>query len=672
MPPPPRRQCPLPIAFIFPIPLRSPIPSFPFSPFCLDVAFFLHQAVGASNGHFGAERLSGLGLSKVACCLKTSLTFSFTLLMDDFPPPGFDEVIASGGNDASANDTQLDERVREWRSVNARRYAVVSDSRTTLATLGKQEAPAEYLRKIVKDRGDMSDPKYRDQRRLFVGAMRYIPHALFKLFENMPAPWEAARQVDVVYHVAGALTIVSTVPSVVEPVYVAQWASAWTAMRREKKNRAVFQRVTEVPFHDEEAPFDFGDHLLDLDPPNAVQLELDEEEDAALCPWFYDHRPDTIASPNDASAEKQSFIDWRRRRWQASPSLMATLKRVGDALQPDTAIDDYNYCFDYRSFANAKAMNVSIPGGPKFHTNTAGGAGIGRREDVDDDDWTEFGDLNKIIVRQPLGTEVKLSYPFLYCSRLDADVMPMAAAVPASALIPVDVSPDAPLFRFHPIFNPVKSVPQPSSERMPVLDAIDDEPLDLPEDFAPLFDDQVLVAPDSKAAFSLLWSQRPFAVLKGCLSRPVDCPLVDSWYGDRCPRDKPVKVHRSYQHLLKQAVLVKQHALNSGRHRRTEHRVIDQLAGTKFFQRTRIEWLEAGLQLMRQGHTMLKLFLQLRNHNFVHIDFNFNARPTRVLTTKERKRSRLGQSFHLVRELLKLAKCVVDLHVRFRLGQIDA
>ena len=35
----------------------------------------------------------------------------------------------------------------------------------------------------------------------------------------------------------------------------------------------------------------------------------------------------------------------------------------------------------------------------------------------DDDDWNEFNDINKIIIRQPIRTEYKLAFPFLYNSR---------------------------------------------------------------------------------------------------------------------------------------------------------------------------------------------------------------------------------------------------------------
>ena len=50
--------------------------------------------------------------------------------------------------------------------------------------------PPEHIRKIIRDHGDMSSRKYRHDKRVYLGALKYMPHALLKLLENMPMPWE--------------------------------------------------------------------------------------------------------------------------------------------------------------------------------------------------------------------------------------------------------------------------------------------------------------------------------------------------------------------------------------------------------------------------------------------------------------------------------------------------
>ena len=93
---------------------------------------------------------------------------------------------------------------------------------------------------------------------------------------------------------------------------------------------------------------------------------------------------------------------------------------------------------------------------------------------------------------------------------------------------------------------------------------------------------------------------------------------------------------------------------------------------TKFFQSTKLDWVEAGLQVCRQGYNMLNLLIHRKNLNYLHLDYNFNLKPVKTLTTKERKKSRFGNAFHLCREILRLTKLVVDSHVQYRLGNVDA
>ncbi|KAM3567128.1 hypothetical protein VYU27_010721, partial [Nannochloropsis oceanica] len=64
---------------------------------------------------------------------------------------------------------------------------------------------------------------------------------------------------------------------------------------------------------------------------------------------------------------------------------------------------------------------------------------------------------------------------------------------------------------------------------------------------------------------------------------------------------------------------------------------------------------------------MLNLLIHRKNLNYLHLDYNFNLKPTKTLTTKERKKSRFGNAFHLTREILRLMKLIVDSHIQYRL-----
>ena len=61
----------------------------------------------------------------------------------------------------------------------------------------KEDMPPEHIRKIVRDHGDMTNRKFRHDKRVYLGALKYMPHAILKLLENMPMPWEQIRDVKV-------------------------------------------------------------------------------------------------------------------------------------------------------------------------------------------------------------------------------------------------------------------------------------------------------------------------------------------------------------------------------------------------------------------------------------------------------------------------------------------
>ncbi len=254
--------------------------------------------------------------------------------------------------------------------------------------LQKEEMPAEILRKIVRDHADMSDKKFNRDKRVYIGGLKYMPHAVYKLFENMPMPWEQTRQVKVLYHITGALTLVNEVPRVIEPVFTAQWATMWVMMRREKRDRQHFKRIRLPVFDDEEPPLDYQDHVMDVEPLEPIRMQLDEVEDGPVYDWFYDHRPlqesDCLNGPS-------------YRRWCLSPQVMAVLHRLASPLLSDIVDHNYFYLFDLKSFYTSKALNLAIPGGPKFEP-------LYKDVHLEDEDWNEFNDLRKLILRQPIRT----------------------------------------------------------------------------------------------------------------------------------------------------------------------------------------------------------------------------------------------------------------------------
>ena len=71
------------------------------------------------------------------------------------------------------------------------------------------------------------------------------------------------------------------------------------------------------------------------------------------------------------------------------------------------------------------------------------------------------------------------------------------------------------------------------------------------------------------------------------------------------------------------------------------------LRETKYFQETELDWLEVGLQVCKQGQYASNLLIHRKGLDYLHLDYNTNLKPTKTLTTKERKKSRFGNAFHL-------------------------
>lgn len=67
------------------------------------------------------------------------------------------------------------------------------------------------------DHGDLSSKKVASDKRSHLGSLKYMPHAILKLLENIPQPWELTKDVKVLYHTTGAITFVNEVPRVIEP-----------------------------------------------------------------------------------------------------------------------------------------------------------------------------------------------------------------------------------------------------------------------------------------------------------------------------------------------------------------------------------------------------------------------------------------------------------------------
>ncbi|KHN97642.1 pre-mRNA processing splicing factor 8 [Metarhizium album ARSEF 1941] len=553
------------------------------------------------------------------------------------------------------------QKKKEW--LRDRRNRFGEKRKAGFVQTQKADMPPEHLRKIVKDIGDVSQKKYTNDKRSYLGALKFMPHAVLKLLENMPMPWESAREVKVLYHVNGCLTLVNETPRVIEPVFFAQWAMMWTFMRKEKADRRLFKRMRFPPFDDEEPPLSWSENIEDVEPLEPIQMELNDEEDEAVYEWFYDHRPLLDTSHVNGASYKT---------WNLTLPQMAALFRLSRPLISDVVDKNYFYLFDLKSFLTAKALNVALPGGPRFEP-------LYKDIDPNEEDFGEFNAIDRIIFRTPIRTEFRVAYPFLYNS-LPRSVHLTWHSHPQIVFNRAD-DPDLPTFLFDRRINPISSrTVVPKNVESTLEDEIfgsgnnqepEEDAFELPAAVEPFLAGEELENEHTSSAIDLWWAPFPFDRRSGKMVRAQDVPLIKQWYLEHPPSDRPpVKVRVSYQKLLKNFVLNELHKKKPNAH--NNQNLLRSLKQTKFFQQTTIDWVEAGLQVCRQGFNMLNLLIHRKNLTYLHLDYNFNLKPVKTLTTKERKKSRFGNAFHLMREILRLTKLIVDAQVQYRLGNIDA
>lgn len=131
---------------------------------------------------------------------------------------------------------------------------------------------------------------------------------------------------------------------------------------------------------------------------------------------------------------------------------------------------------------------MAIPAGPKFEP-------LFRDIYEEDEDWNEFNDINKIIIRHQLRTEYKIAFPHLYNSR-PRKVALTPYHFPSSVYIKPE-DPELPAFYFDPVINPISAYKIENQKKSASTEfkLIDDDELDefqLPEGMGPLLEDEPL------------------------------------------------------------------------------------------------------------------------------------------------------------------------------------
>ena len=150
-----------------------------------------------------------------------------------------------------------------------------------------------------------------------------------------------------------------------------------------------------------------------------------------------------------------------------------------------------------------------------------------RKTQADEDDWNEFNDINKIVIRHQIRTEYKVQFPYLYTSRPRAVALAPYHHPPLYYVKPDD--PDLPAFYFDPVANPISAF---RSKAIKVDDDAEDDFSAL--GLEPLLSERPLYTDATAGGIALYFAPRPFNLRRGRTRRAFDVPLVNAWFKERC------------------------------------------------------------------------------------------------------------------------------------------
>ena len=159
---------------------------------------------------------------------------------------------------------------------------------------------------------------------------------------------------------------------------------------------------------------------------------------------------------------------------------------------------------------------MAIQDRPKFEP-------LYRDMDTVDEDWNEFNDISKVIIRQQICTKYKIVFPHLYNS-LPCSVCLSSYHSPKNVYIRMD-DPDLRAFYFDDPINPIylhdftlKNAPLISNEDSIFgLNGVDDDEFKLSEDILPFLEHRSLENDLTGDGIALWWVPDPYNRCSGCM-----------------------------------------------------------------------------------------------------------------------------------------------------------
>lgn len=387
-----------------------------------------------------------------------------------------------------------------------------------------------YFRKLIKDHTELNKNKIGFTKKIFVMSLKYIPHSIFKLIENLPFPWQKINFKKILYHISGSICFITEIPYDNYQIYFCKWGMMWEKLQLEKKNRKHFKRIKIPSFDDEEKPIDFLDILINV---NSPLNKLTKHESL------------TRIHTKIFESSFQKIKNFQNKCYKDGPLIfkmlgLKLLEKLSKTILTTVCNKNYYYLFDFDSFLVSKSLGLVIPGGPKFDNNKI-------FNQTSNKSFSVGSSVNKSILRFPIRTEYKIRYPYLYCSNVLINNDSVQYYYNCKFLKPINYT--LPCFIRDPSVNNIKDLQKKKSRNFISLM--------LSSKFGPTFNKLNIYNKNSIYAIELLWHSFPFDNRILIFRRVIDIDICTNWILEHCPLNYPVKVRISYQKLLKKYLLNK-------------------------------------------------------------------------------------------------------------------
>ncbi|AFP65263.1 splicing factor Prp8 (nucleomorph) [Chroomonas mesostigmatica CCMP1168] len=476
------------------------------------------------------------------------------------------------------------------------------------------------------------EPKNQTDKRIFIGALRYIPSIISNFLKKCPMPWNLNLLFKNLIHQTGVFFILNNFLLVSEFIFSTQWSVWWIINKKAVFMKKNFKRIIFPPLDDEESLLSFSGlkHI----------------------------RKKTILKKKDNLSIYQILKEW----FYATSILFSSfLKKKKKKL----IFLDLPLCLSFFKIQFLSSLRFN----PKNFL------GIGKKKF-----FSKFQLLNQIKKKFLKDTKVKSNFFSKHTSKKHNNLFECNFLLPQNKSTfdfkiydktnHFDIKKAWPDFLSNQtilIFKKNEKLEKKLSKK--ISQKIKENFLKIPDYFCPFFFD--LFFSESQTKFIFKTSQfleRRLQRIHTVIS-PHKIPLIRKLIIE-FHFSSDINIFSSYHTLLKNYFF----NCSSKKFYFFQKKIsfISILNKNYCFSSYETNWIDSGVRICIQGFNMLVLLLGRKNLFFLNLDYNFNLKPTKTLTTKERKKSRFSNSFHLTREILRFVKILIDCHLQFKIGNIDS